>query len=193
MLACAMAMSADNGGNGNHTLTNALAGFCDTKSPSSNRICCYGSSSSKTPKAYLDEAYKLGYALAKRGHICVNGAGATGCMGSMNQGAADGKGSIVGVIHGMFLVDGKLGHHKVFDQTGNIAGGGYRELQLAGGKDLQERKQRLITGADAIIVMPGGTGTFDEVGIMSFLLIENALFELAPLNASLFTMSVFSL
>jgi predicted Rossmann-fold nucleotide-binding protein len=111
----------------------------------------------------------------------------------MNQGAADGKGSIVGVIHGMFLVDGKLGHHEVFDQTGNIAGGGYRELQLAGGKDLQERKQRLMTGADAIIVMPGGTGTFDEVGIMSFLLIENALFELAPLNASLFTMSVFSL
>ena len=161
-----MTISADKQVNGKHTPSNTLASFCDTKFPSSKRVCCYGSSSSKTPKAYLDEAYNLGYALAKRGHVCVNGAGGSGCMGYMNQGAADGKGSIVGVIHDMFLIDGKTGHHPVFNDTGIIADGGYRELQLAGGKDLQERKQKLMTGADAIIVMPGGTGTFDEVRIL---------------------------
>lgn len=44
------------------------------------RICCYGSSSAKTPKLFLKEAWNLGYILAKRGHTCVNGAGSFGCM-----------------------------------------------------------------------------------------------------------------
>ncbi len=42
------------------------------------RICCYGSSSSRTPSKYTDAAYNLGYYLAQRGHTCVNGAGNAG-------------------------------------------------------------------------------------------------------------------
>lgn len=60
------------------------------------RVVCYGSSSSKTPEKYLDEARALGYILAKRGHVCVNGAGSFGCMAAMNAGAASGNGHIVG-------------------------------------------------------------------------------------------------
>ena len=44
------------------------------------RICCYGSSSAKTPDKFLKEAWSLGYILARRGHTCVNGAGSYGCM-----------------------------------------------------------------------------------------------------------------
>ena len=48
------------------------------KAPTPLRICCYGSSSSRTPAKYTDAAYNLGYHLAKRGHTCVNGAGKEG-------------------------------------------------------------------------------------------------------------------
>eukprot|EP00984_Skeletonema_dohrnii_P026381 scaffold15740_cov67-Skeletonema_dohrnii-CCMP3373.AAC.1 len=48
------------------------------KAPTPLRICCYGSSSSRTPKKYTDAAYNLGYHLAQRGHTCVNGAGNAG-------------------------------------------------------------------------------------------------------------------
>jgi predicted Rossmann-fold nucleotide-binding protein len=44
------------------------------------RICCYGSSSARTPAKFLKQAWNLGYILAKRGHTCVNGAGSYGCM-----------------------------------------------------------------------------------------------------------------
>lgn len=38
-----------------------------------------------------------------------------------------------------------------------------RQLLVATGKDLQERKKLLIDNSDALVVMPGGPGTFDEV------------------------------
>ena len=44
------------------------------------RVCCYGSSSAKTPDKFLKEAWSLGYILARRGHTTVNGAGSFGCM-----------------------------------------------------------------------------------------------------------------
>ena len=47
----------------------------DDKAPTALRICCYGSSSSRTPPKYTNAAYELGKILAKRGHTCVNGAG----------------------------------------------------------------------------------------------------------------------
>lgn len=33
----------------------------------------------------------------------------------------------------------------------------------SGGEDLQERKKILVEGADALLVLPGGPGTWDEV------------------------------
>ena len=123
------------------------------------RICCYGSSSSRTPKKYTDAAYSLGHLLARRGHTCVNGAGSAGCMAAMNHGANDGDGHIVGVIHEMFVVDGSdwfEGAHSVFRE-------GKNEILVANGNDLQERKRLLVEGADALVVLPGGPGTWDEV------------------------------
>jgi len=120
------------------------------------RICCYGSSSSLTPLEYLTQAETLGRTLARRGHICVNGAGSSGCMAAMNDGASAEGGRIVGVIHEMFVVDGsdwvskEGGAHSAFHE-------GKREILVAGGNDLQERKRLLVEGADALIVLPGGT------------------------------------
>ena len=144
------------------------------------RVCCYGSSSSKTPDIYLQEARHLGYLLAKRGHICVNGAGSFGCMAALNQGADLGDGHIVGVIHEMFIVDGSDaasitrdgGAHSVFDNskqttTDSTKKGPIREMLIAGGSDLQERKRLLVEGAHALAVLPGGPGTWDELWEMA--------------------------
>jgi predicted Rossmann-fold nucleotide-binding protein len=136
--------------------------------PKSLRVVCYGSSSSKTPEKYLTEARALGYILACRGHICVNGAGSFGCMAATNAGAASGNGHIVGVIHEMWVVDGSdwdaqdAGAHDVFQNPAE-RDGPIRELIVAGGDDLQERKKLLVKDADSLIVLPGGPGTWDEV------------------------------
>lgn len=162
----------------------ALRDFC-VPADKALRICCYGSSSSSTPERYLDEAYTLGYLLAQRGHTCVNGAGSFGCMAAMNDGAAAGEGHIVGVIHEMWLIDSSDwgvtlrdgGAHGVFGGVEQSHGGPHaalsstsgprREMLVAGGKDLQERKRLLVEGADALIVLPGGPGTWDELWEMA--------------------------
>mmetsp|Transcript_7861 Transcript_7861/g.16707 ORF Transcript_7861/g.16707 Transcript_7861/m.16707 type:complete len:303 (-) Transcript_7861:58-966(-) len=130
------------------------------------RICCYGSSSSRTPKKYTDAAYRLGRFLALRNHTCVNGAGSAGCMAAMNRGANDADGKIVGVIHEMFVVDGSdwfTGSSEVFGKEAKRK----HEILVARGKDLQERKRLLVEGADALVVMPGGPGTWDELWEMA--------------------------
>jgi len=133
-------------------------------SSKSLRVCCYGSSSDRTPEKYKSEAYILGSLLASRGHVCVNGAGSYGCMGAMNEGAAAADGRIVGVIHGMFEVDGDDAHPVFKNATEDDD-----KIQLvrAYGDDLQERKKLLIKDADALMVLPGGAGTWDELWEMA--------------------------
>jgi uncharacterized protein (TIGR00730 family) len=104
--------------------------------------------------------------LGKRGHTCVNGAGMAGCMAAMNDGASDADGNIVGVIHEMFVVDGsdwKEGSHGIFAAKSKAS----VQLLIAGGKDLQQRKKMLMENADAVVVCPGGPGTFDELWEMA--------------------------
>ena len=87
-------------------------------------------------------------------------------MAAMNQGAHDYHGHIVGVIHEKFVVDGSdwfEGAHSVFANKENECGGGRAEILIARGNDLQERKRLLVEGADALVVLPGGPGTWDEV------------------------------
>ena len=67
--------------------------------------CVFGSSSNKTPKTLLNEAYHLGTLLAKRGHGIVTGGGAFGCMHAVQSGCRQHGGSVRGVVHQLF-VDG---------------------------------------------------------------------------------------
>ena len=114
------------------------------------RVCVFGSSSPKTPKKYRDEAYILGQLLAERGHVCVNGGGGQGVMGATNDGCRAGGGQIVGIIHEKFCVDN--------DEDRKIS-----NMIRAGGDNLDERKQLLMDHSDCFLVLPGGTGTFDEL------------------------------
>ena len=156
--------------------------FVTERAPRSLRLTCYGSSSAKTPEAYLKEARSLGYILAKRGHVCVNGAGSFGCMAAMNDGALAGNGHIIGVIHEMFLVDNGYGDkqvdrdggaHRAFDtqnsssSMNNKEEGPIREILVASGNDLQQRKKLLVDKSEGLIVLPGGPGTWDELWEMA--------------------------
>lgn len=136
------------------------------------RVCCYGSSNKTTKDVYIHEAYTLGQTLGTRNHVCVNGGGSTGCMGAMNQGVMDVNGKVVGVIHEMFVKyrEGYAnrwieGCHDVFnqEQKNNSVEVQKTQLIIVGGEDLQERKRMLVKDADALIVLPGGPGTFDEL------------------------------
>jgi len=87
----------------------------------------------------------------------------TGCMAAMNRGANDGNGAIIGVIHEKFVVDGSdwfEGAHSVFNTTKH-------RIVVAKGNDLQERKKLLVQGADGLVVLPGGPGTWDELWEMA--------------------------
>jgi uncharacterized protein (TIGR00730 family) len=126
----------------------SLLSLLDRKKMSVYRIACFGSSSNLTPQKYLDAAYELGNLLAKGSHLCVNGGGKDGCMGALNRGALAGEGKIRGVIHEMWIGE---------EEQPGI------EMVVARGDDLAERKKLLFDNADAIISLPGGLGTFDEL------------------------------
>lgn len=44
---------------------------------------------------------ELGEALAKGGHLCINGGGKNGCMGALNEACRSNGGKIKTVIHHM--------------------------------------------------------------------------------------------
>ena len=114
------------------------------------RICVYASSSQRTSPRFLEQGRALGALIAERGHVLVNGGGRFGGMGALNDACAAAGSEIRCVIHEMFVVD-----EKEFD--------GAQRMIVAGGDDLGERKRLLVEHCDALVVLPGGVGTLDEL------------------------------
>eukprot|EP00941_MAST-03F_sp_MAST-3F-sp1_P001542 g1542.t1 len=123
------------------------------------RVCVYGSSSPRSSKAFLDASRELGAALAKRGHVCVNGGGLYGCMGALNEGALQSNGEVIGAIHERWFPT----HSKLDGIHAELAKGLKKNLIVVGGDTLTERKKALSDNADCFIAVPGGTGTWDEL------------------------------
>lgn len=111
-------------------------------------VCVYCASSSKADKKYLDAAYTLGKILAESKIRCVFGAGKTGLMGALAQGMIDSKGEIVGVIPEFMIAEG-WGNE---DLT---------HLEIT--PTMHSRKETMAQLSDAVIAMPGGCGTFEEL------------------------------
>ncbi|MFW5845138.1 MAG: TIGR00730 family Rossman fold protein, partial [Planctomycetota bacterium] len=112
------------------------------------RVTVYGSSSPRTPQAYLDTAADCGRLIAASGWILVNGAGSGGCMGALNDGCLAAGGRVEGVILRQFLDQG-LVHPELQD------------VQVA--ETMRERKRLLASGSQAYLVLPGGPGTWEEL------------------------------
>ena len=58
------------------------------------RICIYCGCSDKIPQVYLDAAYEMGAAVARQGITIVYGAGSTGMMGAVANGALEAGGGL---------------------------------------------------------------------------------------------------
>ena len=112
------------------------------------RICVYCASSEQCARVYHDAAAALGQTLAENGCTVVYGGGAVGLMGSLANAALAAGGNVVGVIP-RFMTDVEWQHP------------GLASLEIV--EDMRERKHRLLTGSDAVVALPGGCGTLEEL------------------------------
>jgi uncharacterized protein (TIGR00730 family) len=112
------------------------------------RICVYCASSEHCDRVYHDAATALGRLLAEAGSTIVYGGGAVGLMGSLANGALAAGGDVVGIIP-RFLTEVEWQHP------------GLASLEVV--EDMRERKHRLLTGSDAVVALPGGCGTLEEL------------------------------
>jgi uncharacterized protein (TIGR00730 family) len=111
-------------------------------------VCVYCGSSDKMSEAYLQSAREMGRVIAKRGLTLAYGAGSTGMMGAVADGALDSGGEVIGVIPKLFA-------------TPMLMHQGLTRLEIVEG--MHTRKQRLAEISDAFIALPGGYGTFEEL------------------------------
>ncbi len=112
------------------------------------KACVFCASSTKVPQYYLDEAAALGERLVAEGWGMVYGGGSVGLMGAVADAMLAKGGEVVGVIP-HFMKEVEWDHKGVAD------------MRLT--DTMSERKQMMISMSDAIIVLPGSTGTLDEL------------------------------
>jgi uncharacterized protein (TIGR00730 family) len=96
----------------------------------------------------LTAAAALGRALAESGIVVVYGGGKTGLMGAMADAAMDAGGEVIGIMPQM-LVDKEIAHARIKD---------FRVTD-----SMHERKKMMVDISDAVIALPGGFGTVDEL------------------------------
>ena len=111
-------------------------------------VVVYGASSADAEKVFVDAAFELGGLIAKSGKRLVSGAGSTGLMAAVENGALDAGGVSIGIIP-QFMVDNGWLHE------------GLTEVIIT--PTMHERKNRMAQMADAVVALPGGTGTFEEL------------------------------
>src|SRR5215468_6659636 len=112
------------------------------------RVCVYAASSQQADRAYRDAAFELGRLLALDGCSLVYGGGSAGSMGAVADGALQAGGEVIGILP-RFMADLEWGHP------------GLTKLELV--EDMRERKHKLLTGSDAVVALPGGCGTLEEL------------------------------
>jgi len=111
------------------------------------KVCVFCASSHKVDEKYFDVAEKTAITLVKNNITTVYGGGAVGLMGRLADIAMQEKGSVIGIIPS-FMMDVEWGHKNI------------TELVLV--KDMHERKKKLVEDIDAIVILPGGSGTLEE-------------------------------
>lgn len=111
-------------------------------------ICVFASSSSRIDKEYAAAAASLGLLLARAKMDVVYGGGGIGLMGRLADAVLENGGKITGVIPS-FMKDEGWDHNAV------------NEMIIT--YDMGERKKRMFEMADAVVALPGGVGTLEEL------------------------------
>ena len=111
-------------------------------------ICIFASSSSRIDNEYAIAASRLGTLLALAKLDVVYGGGGIGLMGKLADAVLENGGKITGVIPS-FMKDEGWDHSAV------------NEMIIT--SDMGERKKRMFELADAVVALPGGVGTLEEL------------------------------
>lgn len=113
-----------------------------------NRITVFCASSTKVHEKYFEAARQLAKVLLKNKITAVYGGGAVGLMGELANYILKHDGDIEGVIPG-FMMRVEWDHPEVKNMIVTT--------------DMHERKKMLIKNTDAVVALPGGTGTVEEL------------------------------
>ena len=109
-------------------------------------VCVFCSSSARVPEPFFDAARALGAGIGQRGWTLVFGGTAAGLMQEVAAAARSAGARVIGVI------------------PASIAGRAYDGVdELVVAQTLGERKEIMLSRADAFVALPGGFGTLDEV------------------------------
>jgi uncharacterized protein (TIGR00730 family) len=111
-------------------------------------ICVFASSSSRIDIEYARAASNLGLLLASAKMDVVYGGGGIGLMGKLADAVLKNGGTITGVIPS-FMKDEGWDHSEVSEMIITT--------------DMGERKKRMFAMADAVVALPGGVGTLEEL------------------------------
>ena len=112
------------------------------------QVCVYCASSAKIDSAYFEATTELAEILVSNDVQVVFGGGGSGLMGTLADTVLRMGGKIKGIMP-QFMNEVEWGHTGVSDFT-------YTQT-------MHERKSKFLEGTDAIISLPGGTGTFEEL------------------------------
>lgn len=111
-------------------------------------VCVYSASSTQIAPVYFAVAEELGRLLALRNINLINGAGSIGLMAATSNAVLAAGGTVTGVIPRFMVEQGW--HH-----TGLTC--------LVETETMHERKQQMAEMSDAVIALPGGCGTMEEL------------------------------
>ena len=113
-----------------------------------NSVCVYCASSTKIDSIYFENASRLGNLLGEQGIRLINGAGRMGLMAATADGVLKSGGEVTGVIP-RFMVEQGWQHTEL--------------TELIEVDSMHERKQLMANLSDAVIALPGGCGTLEEL------------------------------
>ncbi len=116
--------------------------------PAIRNVTVYASSSDALDRHYYDAARHAGQALAEAGFNIRFGGGGTGLMGAMADGALQAGAEVHGVVP-VFLKELEVSHP------------GLTSLTVV--DDMRTRKHLMLENSDAVVTLPGGCGTYEEV------------------------------
>ena len=112
------------------------------------RICVYCASSNRIAPHYLEAAALFAHLAALQGHTLVCGGTSKGLMSVLIGATLEAGGNVEGVVP-EFMV--------------NYGWADKRLTRLIVAPSMRERKWLMIKDADAIVALPGGIGTLEEL------------------------------
>ncbi|KAA6330290.1 TIGR00730 family Rossman fold protein [termite gut metagenome] len=111
-------------------------------------VCVYSGSSTRIGEIYVDAAKRLGELLAGQNIRLINGAGNIGLMRTVSDAVLANGGKVTGVIPRFMMERGW--HHTELTTLIEV-------------ENMHERKRIMAEKSDAVIALPGGCGTLEEL------------------------------